>query len=196
MATQLLYATAHSSGNVTTPANALGAPDDTFTTDTLNASWTSRFAMGDPSTVTPAGTQTVSVRVRKNGSGGGTPTITAVNLFDGSTSVRNLLGATADVTSDTGMDVEVTFTASEVANPNNVEIQLVTAGAGAGGSRRCVQLDAITWTADDNAAVAGTTLKTWTGSAWTPGELKRWTGSAWVGARLKRWTGSEWADQP
>jgi hypothetical protein len=195
MATQLLYATSHSTGNVSTPNNALGAPDGTFTTDTLDASWTSRFAMGDPSTVTPAGTQAVAVRVKKNATGGGTPTVTAVSLYESAALVRNLLGSTYSAT-DAADDIQVTFNTSEITNLANVEIQIVTAGAGSGSNRRCVVLDAITWTADDNAAVAGTTLKTWTGSAWTPGELKRWTGSAWVGARLKRWTGSEWADQP
>jgi hypothetical protein len=163
MPSQLLYATAHSAGNVSTPANALGAPDDVWTTDTLNASWTSRFAMGDPSTVTPSGTQPVLVTARINSSGGGTPQITEINLFSTSTLVRNLLASPVNVTATHSL--EVTFDASEVANLNNVEIQIVTTGAGSGGSRRCVQLDAITWTATEpEAGVTGTLDATETGS--------------------------------
>lgn len=42
------------------------------------------------------------------------------------------------------------------------------------------------------AAPAGSTIKVWTGSAWTAKPLKRWNGSAWEAATLKRWNGSAW----
>jgi hypothetical protein len=41
-------------------------------------------------------------------------------------------------------------------------------------------------------AVTGSTVKYWTGAAWTAKPLKRWNGAAWVPAALKRYNGASW----
>lgn len=38
----------------------------------------------------------------------------------------------------------------------------------------------------------GSTMKVWSGGAWTQKPLKRWNGTAWVATVLKRWNGTSW----
>lgn len=148
MATETLYATSLVSGAVSTPGNALGAPDGVFTTDVDNVSWTARFAMGNPVGNTANGNHTITVRVRKE-TGNGTPTINAIRIYTSA----GLLWENAtgwSVTSTTGQTITA-YSASGLSGTDlsSVEVEIVTTGVGGSGSNRtCVQLDAITWSGD------------------------------------------------
>lgn len=142
-----LYATSHITGTVSTPANALGAPDAVgWTTDIDNTSWDSRFAMGNP---TPgdvlSGTQTVTVRVRKE-TGTGTPTLTA-EVWENGSFVATLF-TNQSVTSLTGENIAGTFSGASITDAANVEVRLIGTASGGGPSARSTpQIDGITWTA-------------------------------------------------
>ncbi len=148
MATATLYATSTVSGACTTPNNAHGAADGTYTTDTDATSWTHRWNLSR-SSIDPAslnGTQTLTIRTRKNGTGGasGTPTYT-VNLYEGGSLVGQL-GTTTSVTSITSQDDVFTWTPTS--SGVSVDIELVTTAAGGGPSvRAAVQVDSLTWDA-------------------------------------------------
>jgi hypothetical protein len=144
MATEILYADSHITGNVSSPNNALNAPDGTFTTDSGNTSWTSRWSMGNPSAVV-GGTQTITVTYRKDAAGGGTPTIT-VNLYENGSLIRNII-ATTDVLSEVSSTLQGTFESTEISNEQNVEIEIVVSGNGGGPNGRGAQVDAIRWDA-------------------------------------------------
>lgn len=144
MATETKYATSHLTGSVSTPANANGTTDGTFTTDTGNTNWTSRWAMGDPSG-SLTGTQTITITVRKDQSGGNDPSVTSIDLYENGSLVQNL-STGGSVTSATSQTFSGTFDGSAVSNANNVEISVATTGAGGpAASRRSVQLDSIKW---------------------------------------------------
>lgn len=83
----LVYADAHLVGTVASPANVLGAPNDTWSSNAAE-SWDSRFSMADPSAPLD-GLQTVSIEVRKD-SGTGSPTIT-VELWENGVFVKTLV---------------------------------------------------------------------------------------------------------
>lgn len=150
MATTTKYASSHVTGNVTTPNNALGAADATYTADADNTSWTSRWALSysDLGSVTLNSGQSVTIRTRKFGNGGasGTPTYT-LNLYENG-SLTGQLGTTISVTSTTSQDNTFNWNPS---TPfiSTVELELVTTAAGGGPSARAaVQVDAFTWTVD------------------------------------------------
>lgn len=159
MATEERYATSHLAGNFSNPANAVLAPDGTYTTDTSNASPTSRWAMGDPSAGI-TGLQAITVTCRKNASGGnGDPTL-AINLYELGTLVTAVKPATA--VTDATTTLQGNFDASVITNPADVEIELVVSGVGGSPSgRRTVQVDAIDWTVN----LAGAPPKQATGSS-------------------------------
>lgn len=146
-----LYLSSHITGTISTPTNALGAPNSTWTTDTGNSSWTSRFACDNP----PAGqvlsgTQTVTVRVRKQ-LGTGNPTLT-MELWENGVFVSSFF-INQVITSLTGEDVVGFFSAGQVTNPNNVEIFMSGQASGGGPSARAaVQIDGVTWAANHVAA--------------------------------------------
>jgi hypothetical protein len=72
------------------PANAQGAADNTWTGNTGSTSWDARWSMANPSGPLIAGTQTVTVRVRRSATGGsGQPTV-AVELWEAGSSVGQL----------------------------------------------------------------------------------------------------------
>jgi len=73
MATATLYFVSSISGNVTTPANALGAPDGVYTTDTGSTNWTHRWRLDTVADSQASGTQTLTLRVRRSGTGNGSP---------------------------------------------------------------------------------------------------------------------------
>jgi hypothetical protein len=152
MATETLYATSLLSGTITSSSNALGSGAGTWAGDlNTNSSWTTVWAMGDPTVSGAAdGTQTVTVRARK-GSNGNSPTI-AINLYENGSLVGAIASATT-VTSTTGQDVSGTWTGSSVTNENNVEIEVVmTAAGGSPSNRNSAQIDYIRW--DGNFAAA------------------------------------------
>lgn len=150
MATETKYADGLTSGSVSTPANANGAPDGTFTTDSGLVSWTARFSMQNPVGTQANGTHTFTARVRKY-SGTGNPVLNSITIYEGSTS-RVVKTLNTSVTSATGQDVSTTLTEAEIrtiTNLANLEVQIVTTGAGGSGpARAAVQLDAITWSGD------------------------------------------------
>ena len=126
-----------------------------------------RVEMGDPSnTLTAAATQTVAVLVRKFATGGNDPTVT-VELWESGAFVATLVGATT-VTSETGAVVSGTFTDATIGNPNNVEVRVLgSRSGGSPSSRRSVEVGAIRWTADVQAAATAPGAPT--GLAATPG---------------------------
>lgn len=137
-------------------ANALGAPDGTYTTNGNELTdWTERFGIGNPTNplTTGATDHAVTVTLRKSSAGGnGNPTC-AVDLYDNGTIVRSLQGATA-VTDATATFGPFTFTTAEVSNAANVQIELAIVGQGGSpAGRRNVQVDAIT--VDFNTTASG-----------------------------------------
>lgn len=153
MAVETLYATSHLSGTVTTPANALGAPDATWTTDTGATNWTSRFAMGDPTGSLANGTHTITVRARKISGQTGTPVINSIALYENGTSFATITSGSTNITT-TSQDVAPTFDSSILAGRDltNIEVEIVTTSAGGSpGARTPVQIDSITWSGDFTA---------------------------------------------
>ena len=113
MATETVYADGTVSGNVSTPANAHGADDGTWTTDSGNVDWTHRWSMGNP-TLVPAGTQTIRVLARHDdGAGSGQPTIAVSYAINGGAATE-IVAATsmAAATHPNGTWLEGTFDAS------------------------------------------------------------------------------------
>ena len=156
MATTNLYFVSSISGSVTNPANALGAPNSVFTTDTnSNTSWTHEWAL-DTVSGSAVGTQTFTLRVKK-GSNNGNPTVTSIILKqDGVAVTANLLGSTFTVTSTTGEDIQVT-TSGTFATIANLSLEIVTSGAtGSPSTRNAVSIDAVTYLADYLAGIFGT----------------------------------------
>lgn len=154
MATENLYATSLTSGAVATSANALGAPDGTFTTDVDNSSWTARFALGNPTNPTPTGSHTITLRVRKE-TGTGTPAVTSCRLYAGATDLGLISSGSTNVTSTTGVDVTYTFSSSLLSGVDlsTIDVEIVTtASGGSPSARSCIQLDGITWSGNFNPA--------------------------------------------
>jgi len=56
---------------------------------------------------------------------------------------------------------------------------------------RLVELEA--WTVE---VASSPTIKTWTGTQWTPKPFKVWSGTAWAAKPIKYWTGSAWVQKP
>jgi hypothetical protein len=145
VSTETKWASSHITGGCSTPANAVGATDGVWTTDTGNVNWTSRWAMEDPSGPI-TGTQQITVLVRKESAGGNDPTLNSVTLFENGASVAQL-SAGGSVTSATGQTFSGNFDGSAITNPDDVEIQIATTGAGGPvANRRAVQVDSIEWT--------------------------------------------------
>lgn len=147
MATTTLYLAASVSGNVSTPGNALGAPDSVFTTDgNLANAWTHRWRF-DSINGTATGTHSFLIRVRK-GSNSGNPVVTAVRLYADGTLVSTLSSGSTSVTSTTplGLLYNVSGSVLGVLTGKTVDIEVATTSAGGGPSaRNAVELDAITW---------------------------------------------------
>jgi hypothetical protein len=126
------------SGSVSDSGNALGALDGTYTTNTNNASWTARFSFAAISEgFELVGTQTATLRVRRQSSGGGDPTVNSITLYNGAIAIGNILPS-AVVALWPSNDIIVTFDGTGIADP---QLQIATSGAGGGTSRRTVQID-------------------------------------------------------
>jgi hypothetical protein len=145
----ILHFIASVSGNVLSPANALGPPDDVWTTNTDNSSWTHRWRLDGVSEALGAvGTQTLTLRLRKAGAtANGNPTVDSVTLIQGG--ATHVIRSTAfSVTSLTGQDLVITFSGTLLDGLENVDIEIATTAAGGGpANRAAVQIDAATWEA-------------------------------------------------
>lgn len=134
-------------GNVAGASAATGAADNTWTQTTGNTNWTHRWGMSNPPTGELAnGTQTITVRAKKEAGQTGTPTASVV-LYENGTSISTIV-ATTNITSGTGQDLVGTFDPTG-RNLDNIEIEVVVISAGGSpGVRTSVQVDSITWTGD------------------------------------------------
>lgn len=145
---ETLYATSHISGSASTPANATGAPNGVATTDSGNVSWTSRWAIGDPSG-NLSGTQSITVRAREAGGSSSGAKIT-VTLYENGASVTTLVSSETLTGGTAFTDYgPYTFDGSLISNSANVEIEISAATSGGGPSnRRTAQIDSITLLAE------------------------------------------------
>lgn len=189
-----VYLTGSVSGGAATPANAVGAPDGTFTTNTGDTSWTHRWGLGEPDLTGKEldGQQTLTLRVRRSGTGNGACEVTRVTLIQGSSSTDIFTGSHVPPQNNSaGDDLVVNFDASVLDGGEGIDVEVATTGAGGGPNQNSIQLDAASWLvgAED---IVGTPLKYWGGETWVEGELKEFVDDTWVPARLKRFTGSEW----
>lgn len=164
--TENIYLDSSITGSCSTPNNALGAADGTFTTDTSNTSWDHTWHYPAPSTggVSESATQTFVLRVRKQ-SGSGTPTIDTIsvgfNQGGGTWSSHSISGSPWSVTSLTGENITVTDVFSGTFGfstrvDDQLRFRLITTAAGGGPSNRAaVQVDAVNWQAEVTAAGGG-----------------------------------------
>jgi trimeric autotransporter adhesin len=147
MSTATLYAVSHVTGSASSPDNALGAPDNVWTSNGNAAtSWTSRWRLDIVAgAFTPSGTQTITLRARK-GTNSGNPSIASVTLWQGGTQLATISGGAVTVSSTAGVDETFTFAGSLLTGFTDVDIQVAITAAGGGGTvRNSVELDAITW---------------------------------------------------
>lgn len=140
------YATSSVSGDADTPANALGAPNATWTTDSGCESWTHRWQIAGSPSATPTGTQSLRLTVRKDNTQ--TPTVSSITIYYGG-SVHQTISTGWSVTSTSSQNIDVTFTAP-AGNTIDVSIATTAACGMPTASRAAVQLDAITWSATVN----------------------------------------------
>lgn len=169
MTVETLYADASVVGSVTGPENALGAPDNVWTTTTGNTNWAHRWSMQNPVNPVMTGTHTITVRARKEPGQSGTPSIIVYLIINNGgvdTNVKTLVASTS-VTSTTGQDFSGTFTNADIAaygNPTHVEVTVdATSAGGSPSARTTVQVDAITWTGDfsSTSSVTSSTPSSW-----------------------------------
>ena len=166
MATTTLYFASSVSGTVTTPANALGAPNGVFTGDVnVATNWTHRWRFTAQSG-TAQNTQTLTLRVRK-GSNSGNPSISAARLYKDGVLVSTLTVPANSITATatTGQDVTITFAGSVLGalTGSTVDIEIDAASAAGGATvRNTVQLDSVTWAVD---YVTGTVVEADSGSS-------------------------------
>jgi hypothetical protein len=158
MASETLYATSLTSGAVATSANALGAANSTWTTDTGSTSWTARFAMGNPVGNQANGTHSIVVYARKIAGQSGTPVVNSVTLYTSAGgSLGQVIGST-NVTSTTSQSVTAGFDSAILAGVdlNSIDVEIVTTAAGGSpGVRTPVQIDAIHWVGDFTTVAPG-----------------------------------------
>ena len=160
MATSALYFVSSVSGNVSTPDNALGAPDGVFTTDAnSNTSWTQRWRLDTIAGASVAGTQSVTLRMRK-GSNNNNPSVSSVELFQSGVSlgVLTLASGSTTISSTTAQDLVYEFDGALLVDSVDVDIEISTSGVGGSPSNRnAASIDATTWDIaySINYAVAG-----------------------------------------
>lgn len=138
---ETLYASASSSGTCSTPANATGTADGTYTTDIDNTSWTHVWDLDNP-VGTLAGTDVVDITIRaRHQDGTGNPTIDSVRILESGTERgANATGWT--ITSASQQDVTLTVSVSGMTNWNNAQIEIATTAVGGSPSvRSAVQVD-------------------------------------------------------
>lgn len=184
-------------GTAEAPEAALGAPDGIWTANSGNANWTHRwqFDSADLEGFELFGPQSLSLRLRRSGTGNGTCALTRITLIDAGDAdhATTIFSGSHIPPQDlaTGADLVVEFGAALLRSGAGVEIELATTGSGGGPNANAIQLDAISWV-PGRRKIVGTPLQVHNGSVWQRGELKRHDGSAWVPARLKRFTAPTW----
>lgn len=148
MAIENLYADGVVANNgCTSPTNAQGSADGTWTGNTSADNWDCRWSIADPAgPLTPSATQTINVTIRKSDGGGGRDPDYTVDLYQGGSLVASLASGT--LTTDTAT-VGGTFTDSDISDGSAVEILVSASGSGGPpNDRRTIQVDAIEWVAD------------------------------------------------
>ena len=185
MPTQDLYFTGLVDGNVAGAANALGAPDGTYTTTSGDVNWNQEWSFDPPpGFLTNAQTFTLALRSLPT-SGSGTCTANVYVYQNGTlrgTQSRTFNGIVTVTVNATGVTPDGVMT---------VEVFGVGSGGGNPGSRTTPAVDACTWTCD-YTSIVGSAFKGWDGNAWVDGVLKMWDGAAWVPALVRRWNGNAW----
>jgi filamentous hemagglutinin len=150
---ETLNADASVSGTVTDPANALGASDGTFTTDSGNTNWTHRWGLDNlVGTIETDQTITVDVVVRKDSAGGNDPAVTSVDVLDNGVSLG--IDSTGWSITTIGETINASVAVTGIAtNGDNLQVEIVTTGAGGSPtSRRAVQIDSIEATVQNATA--------------------------------------------
>ena len=184
-----LHASPHAVGNCATPANAVGAPDGVYTTDSgSGANWTSRWDMESPGEPLE-GVQSVDIAVRSQPTGQSGVCRATVRIWENGTMTHDL-----GETSINGSQIlNRTWTPINVDAAVQIELITTATSTGSGGSRTAVGVDAFTWTAAFKEFL-GSPFKGWDGGAWRDGVLQRWDGGGWVGAMVRRWNGNQWVE--
>ena len=151
MAVETRYAASLSSGSISTPSAALGAPDQVWTTDVDNVSWTAVFAMAAPAGNTLDGNQTFVVLARKE-TGSGTPTLD-VTITHPTLGVICTAAAVPLTAGGTGQNVTVNCGTITGVPSDGVTVTLTGTATGGGPAVRSTpQIDGITWTANTSTA--------------------------------------------
>ena len=176
------------SGNIGTPAAAIGAPDGTFTTTSGDIGWTHQWGFQEQPPGNAAGTMTMDVVLRKQPVGAsGTASLSGRVLQDGT-----LIHMIPTLALQSGVHTRsVTILGIRPSGVITVELTGVESGGGNPNSRCTPGIDAVTLHYD-YAEAQGSAFKGWDGSGWQDGFLKKWDGSAWVPAFARRWTGTQW----
>lgn len=134
------------SGTVTDIQNDMNNIDNTWLVGPNNgAEQTLRVSFPTPSGTLDTGTdvQKMRVLVRKSSAGGSTPTVD-IEIYDGATLLGS--GTGASVTSDTGMGLQVSFTAP--ADGSNIEVRIYSPSSGGKpADRRDVGVGGVEWEA-------------------------------------------------
>ena len=192
----LLWFASSTSGNVATPANALGPANGVYTTTTGGGNWTHRWAFApfsaplDPDAAAPL------VLHMKRSVAANNPTLSTVHYYDGA----SLLGSftvNLPINSDNWTH-QLSIPGSHMAGiTNHLAVEIVTTGFGSGNpsGRSSAQLDAVSVDVTYEE-FKGSQFRWWDGSQWQTGKLKRWDGSAWVPAVVRRFDGSDWVEVP
>jgi hypothetical protein len=152
MATANWYFVSHVTGTVSTPNNALGAPNGVYTTDANTATnWTSRWRLDTAGPgFSATGTQSITLRMRK-GSNSGNPTVSSVSLYQGGSLIGalTLFSGSTTISSTAGQDLVYQFDGSILAGIETVDIEIATTGAGGGPAvRNAASIDSGTWAAN------------------------------------------------
>jgi hypothetical protein len=206
-------------GWTSAPNNVLqligSANDANFAEDTSNSAGTSTqdqgYALGDmPLDPLFVSMTTLSVRIRYGWAGAfsnrtwnslsarimsGATVLAAANSGGAFETVASTITNTSPANSSVVAFTHVNTTATKATwDAAVVEMRISTTRSGGGSSvaRRAYALEV---TGTYSALRDVTTIKAWSGSAWTPGLLKRWDGAAWVDSLVNRWTGTEWVPE-
>ena len=169
------YASSWFDGTVTTPANANGAPNGVFTTDTGATDWYGQWSMTPPPAPLGGRLQTVRIHCRSSAANYSYPD--SLDIYYNNTVVgAGTLCGINDVFGTNSTVVTFTFDGSILSAVDLVEFGINVFNGGA-----TLQVDAIEWEANHNlVASGGAVLKYWNGSAWVAKTLKYWNGSAWI----------------
>lgn len=183
-----LHATSSVSGNAATPANALGAQNSSFTTDSGDIDWTHRWGFTSEvgGSFTTDHTFAGNVRI----SGGTTAANATVNIYANG----NLVGSSSfSVTTVSNQPFSLSVPRASIAPGNTVEVELVTStGGGKPANRAAVQVDNFDWTTE-HAIGSPSKLKVYNGT-WNEDKFSADIGSGFQEYPSRYWNGSAWID--